>query len=178
MTWTIEKQRESHKRWYNKLIKNPLRLKKFKERQHLNRLKRRENPEKIKEDLESTNKWRCTLNGIYISLKNRKRNDFDLNKEEFIKWYENQDKKCSYCNLTLEEIRKLPSPYNRKNGLTKYSIDRKDNDIGYTIDNITLCCFTCNTIKNNFLTYEEMLKIGKEIIEPKLRLLLINEQII
>ena len=168
-----EQIREYHRNYYKKRKKDPkwVQYKKEISQEHYKKIKETD-PERLKRYRQATEKWRLTINGIFISLRNRKRKDFNLNKEEFIKWYENQDKKCSYCNLTLEEIRKLPSPYNRKNGLAKYSIDRKNNDLGYTIDNITLSCFTCNTIKNNFLTYEEMLKIGKEIIEPKLRLLL------
>ena len=105
-------------------------------------------------------------------LKNRGRKDFKLSKHEFEEWYRKQDKKCAYCDLTLEEIRKLPYPYNRKNGLLKYSIDRKDSNLGYQIDNLALCCFTCNTIKNNLLSYEEMKIIGEKILKPKLKKLI------
>jgi len=172
MSWSKTQQKNSYKKWYKKLTNNPKRFKKFKEKKKKYQKERRKNIKLVIEDYNRTNRWRATTNGIYCSLKNRNRKDFNLTKEDFINWYEIQEKKCSYCNLTLEEIRKLPYPYNRKNGLVKYSIDRKDNNIGYCINNITLCCFTCNTIKNNFLTYEEMLKIGREIIEPKLRLIL------
>jgi len=118
------------------------------------------------------NEWRATPSGIYTSLKNRGRKDFNLNKDEFIRWYEKQPKKCSYCQLTMEQINKLPPPYDRKNGLVKFSIDRKDNSIGYTIKNIALCCFTCNTIKNNFLNYKDMVKIGRDILIPKFKKIL------
>ena len=47
------------------------------------------------------------------------------------------------------------------------SIDCKDNDLGYTIDNIVLACDRCNFIKSNIFTYEEMCFIGENLIKPK-----------
>ena len=172
MSWTKEQQKASHVRWYIKMRGDPIRSEKYDNKGKEEWIKIKNNPEKLLKYKSSIGKWRSTVSGIYVSLRNRGRKDFDLKKEDFIEWYNKQEGKCSYCKLTLEEIRKLPPPYNRKNGLNKFSIDRKDNNLGYTIENITLSCFTCNTIKNNFLTYEEMLKIGKDIIEPKLRKLL------
>lgn len=136
------------------------------------RQRAKNNPELSKIIKQRINNWRATPSGIYTSLKNRGRYDFTLSKEEFVEWYNHQSSKCGYCGLTLEQIRKLPYPYNRKNGLIKFSIDRKDNAVGYTLKNIFLCCFTCNTIKNNLLTYEEMQKIGKTILVPKFKNLL------
>jgi len=48
------------------------------------------------------------------------------------------------------------------------TIDRKDNNKGYTPDNVVPACFLCNKIKGNFFTEEEMLRIGKEFVAPKL----------
>ncbi len=50
------------------------------------------------------------------------------------------------------------------------TIDRKDNLKGYTPDNVVSACFVCNRIKGNFFTYEDMCKIGKEYVQPKLKL--------
>ena len=49
---------------------------------------------------------------------------------------------CHYCN-------KLPSnKYKKKSSVLIYNgIDRKDNDIGYTIDNCVPCCRSCNGSK-------------------------------
>lgn len=184
-----ERLKNFRKEKWKKIKSNPELLKKYREYQkeyarlHRNderiKLQRKKDYKKIKENpflLEKYNRirneWRTTPSGIYTSLKNRGRHDFNLKKEDFLEWYEKQEKKCVYCGLTLEEIRKLPFPYNRKNGKNKYSIDRKDSSRGYFLDNMTLSCFTCNTIKNNFLTFEEMKKVGEIIITPKLRNLL------
>lgn len=68
---------------------------------------------------------------------------------------------CHYCNV--EPSNKIQSN-NREyiyNG-----IDRKNNDLGYTIDNCVPCCTQCNKAKRN-LSYEELsefsgLLIGKQ----------------
>ena len=45
----------------------------------------------------------------------------------------------------------------------RFSIDRKKNGIGYSLDNIVLACSRCNSIKSDYFTEEEMLKIGNFI---------------
>lgn len=164
----LEQKRKYAREYYKKYRNNPEYQKYRKE--YWSRIS--SNPELYSRRKDAVNRWRGTISGIYTSLKNRRRNDFRITKKEFVEWYEKQEKKCSYCGITLEEIKRLPYPYNRKNGLVKLSIDRKDNSAGYKIDNITLSCFTCNTIKNNFFTYDEMRKIGQKIISPKLKRLL------
>lgn len=105
-----------------------------------------------------------TPEGIYRILKGSaiKRNlSVDFKIEVFIKWYNNQEQKCYYCNRTLNEIKRDIKERNvNKNRL---SIDRKDNTKGYNLDNIVLACMRCNTIKSSYFTEKEMLKIGKLI---------------
>jgi hypothetical protein len=43
------------------------------------------------------------------------------------------------------------------------TIDRKDNNFGYTSKNIVLACDICNVVKSNIFTEKEMLEIGKII---------------
>lgn len=50
---------------------------------------------------------------------------------------------CHYCGGKLNE--------------TGYGLDRKDSDKGYTLENVVPCCHSCNTIKSNKLSYEEMI---------------------
>lgn len=45
--------------------------------------------------------------------------------------------------------------------------DRLNNDLGHTKDNVVPCCASCNTMRNNFFTYDEMKKIGKVVREIK-----------
>jgi len=173
--WTeTKKDKESHdknKKYHRDYYRNSSKEKKIENNK--NRwIRTKNNPELFKKNKENVNRWRSTPSGIYTSLKNRGRKDFSLEKKEFIEWYDRQEKKCSYCGLTIEEINKLPSPFDRKNGKMKFSIDRKDSNLGYEINNITLSCFTCNTIKNNFLSFDDMKKIGEIILKPKLNKIL------
>jgi len=43
----------------------------------------------------------------------------------------------------------------------KFSIDRKDNNKGYTKNNSAACCFYCNQIKSNKFFESEMLRVGE-----------------
>lgn len=49
---------------------------------------------------------------------------------------------CHYCHQSINP--------------TGSGLDRKDSDLGYTFDNVVPCCGDCNKIKNDILTYEEM----------------------
>lgn len=107
-------------------------------------------------------KYGQTSSGIYTGIKRsaRKRNiQFEISQEEFINWYENQELKCTYCNI-LQKLLKLLK-WGRKNCRNHIQTDRKDNDKGYTLDNICLACDVCNVAKSDNISFEEMLKIGK-----------------
>lgn len=60
--------------------------------------------------------------------------------------------RCHYCNCEPKQIRKAGSGeiylYN--------GVDRKDNGLGYTVENSLPCCFFCNSAKRN-KSYEEFL---------------------
>ncbi len=63
--------------------------------------------------------------------------EFDLSKEEFMKFWNST---CYYCGSEIDGI----------------GLDRVDNNIGYNIRNVIPCCFTCNKMKgcmdiNNFI---------------------------
>ncbi len=68
---------------------------------------------------------------------------FELTLKDFIDLW---NKPCSYCNASIKGI----------------GIDRKDNHIGYTIDNILSCCTTCNFMKGK-LTNDEFISKCVEI---------------
>lgn len=56
--------------------------------------------------------------------------DFSISFEQFMSlWRE----PCFYCGLDIDGI----------------GIDRKDNSVGYTFDNIVSCCFFCNRMKSD-----------------------------
>lgn len=49
--------------------------------------------------------------------------------------------KCIYCSG------KLPA--------TRVGLDRINNSLGYTDDNVQACCYTCNRVKSDIFTHEE-----------------------
>jgi len=59
-----------------------------------------------------------------------------------------------------KELRKLPCEYcggpRSENGV---GLDRKDNSKGYSIGNVAPCCPTCNYVKRDEFTYEEMVTV-------------------
>lgn len=53
---------------------------------------------------------------------------------------------CYYCGGTLPQ--------------TGCGLDRKDNDLDYTVDNVLPCCTICNSVRNRFFSVQEMERIG------------------
>jgi hypothetical protein len=74
---------------------------------------------------------------------------------------------CHYCGvseLLLKfycDVMGINTPF--------MTIDRKDNNQGYTLQNCVTACFLCNKIKGNFFSYQEMVEIGKIFVQPKLK---------
>lgn len=65
------------------------------------------------------------------------------------------------CDLELPDVQALIlSPCTYCNSIDRIEIDRKNNDLGYTKDNVAPACHRCNTIKSNVATYEEMMFIA------------------
>jgi endogenous inhibitor of DNA gyrase (YacG/DUF329 family) len=110
-------------------------------------------------------KWFFSSIGIYYLTRTRAKNrdiEFNITKEDFINWYDNQNKKCIYCDRTEEQIKSSPR-MGKDRTERRLSIDRLDNNKGYEMGNIGLACKKCNMIKSSEFTYEEMLEIGKII---------------
>ena len=81
--------------------------------------------------------------GIYRRLKSsaiQHNRELSLSFEQFIVWRNQQPLVCHYCGKLLTAHGK------QSDSLT---IDRVDNNGGYTEDNITLCCYGCNSGKGN-----------------------------
>lgn len=63
---------------------------------------------------------------------------------------------CAYCGITVE-----------KDGGAGYWLDRIDNDLGYTVDNILPCCGRCNRIRGADLNVEQMFQVGEILKQEK-----------
>lgn len=85
--------------------------------------------------------------------------EFNINPWDFVKWYEGQPQTCYYCG------RELTKGKNRKHQLTDETFDRKDNDRGYSLDNIALACRRCNLMKGSWLTEGQMLEIAERFFK-------------
>ncbi len=113
---------------------------------------------------ESQRKYYLSTNGYYSRLRASAFSrgiSFDMEKEEFIYWFEQRENICYYCNCKLERAMR------RKLSLVNLTIDRKDNSLGYEINNIVKSCRRCNLIKGSWFTTKEMLAIASLYLRPK-----------
>jgi 5-methylcytosine-specific restriction endonuclease McrA len=109
----------------------------------------------------SQKKFQSSPEGIYVAIKHRMKNKniyLNFNKQDFVNWYNIQPKECIYCKRPESE-----AIQDKKGKYKRLTIDRKDNNKGYELNNIALCCYRCNNIKGDWLSYEEMLIIGIQI---------------
>ena len=105
--------------------------------------------------------------GIYsVVMGGAKRRNLlvEITKEQFVSWYVGAEKTCFYCHRTTEQVDERNDYFAKRS--KRLTVDRLNNDTGYSIDNIVLCCYRCNMIKGDFFTKDEMLEIGK-IIQKK-----------
>lgn len=128
---------------------------------------------------ECTNKrakvYRETPSGVYTNIKSRqafyKRHEHwrykpvKISREDFIAWYESQQKVCHYCGIHETELSQVNDTQNTK--AKRLTVDCIDNDMGYSLDNIVLACGRCNFIKNDFFTHEQMLWIGQNFVRSR-----------
>lgn len=77
----------------------------------------------------------------YSSFKARLKDRVKLSKEQYCQIF-SDDPSCIYCGA---KIRGIGS-----------GLDRIDNKLDYTVDNVNPCCGTCNDIRGDNLSVEEM----------------------
>jgi hypothetical protein len=119
----------------------------------------------------------CTdkKNGVLSSVRNRKKpfeslyNKFVYDRKRFEQTctitYEQflmftKFEECHYCAKKLEWSR-----FRIQDRSSRYNLDRKDSTGGYTVENCVVCCWECNELKGNRLTYGEMLVAMQAICE-------------
>jgi hypothetical protein len=83
--------------------------------------------------------------------------NFDLDVEQFRKMTKED---CHYCG---DEPKTLFKPKARFGGYLSNGIDRKDNSIGYTIENSFPCCRVCNQMKSD-RSYEDFIARCERIV--------------
>lgn len=86
--------------------------------------------------------------------------ELNISIKEFSDWHKGVAKICEYCGINNESLKKVYKPF-----FAKFSIDRKDNDKGYSLDNICYCCMKCNAIKSDTIPYIDMKEIGNKYLK-------------
>lgn len=101
---------------------------------------------------------RKSLISSYKDNAKRKNIEFNLTDDEMTNLFQLN---CFYCGSEPKNI------YTRKNlfGFYIYNgIDRKNNNLGYTLDNVVPCCTQCNYIKHTF-NYDDFVVWIKKVYE-------------
>jgi len=104
---------------------------------------------------------------VYTNLKtSSKKRDmpFLITREEFYRWYREKKQECEYCGLPDISIDQY---CNRGRKLRRFTIDRKDNSLPYTIENMCFSCWTCNRGKSDIFGYAEWMEIAQKYIKPR-----------
>lgn len=114
--------------------------------------------EKIKPNGESS------LNYMFLTYKRNAKNRsyiFDLNKEQFRELTKGS---CYYCGLPPNTEHKYWTHANvkKKTPYLGNGIDRKNNSLGYTLENCVACCKICNVAKAS-LSIKEFLQWVKRV---------------
>ena len=127
---------------------------------------------------DSMREWHRSYSGLYrrknpirYHLELLKRRGCLLAYEEFKSWYERQTRECCYCHIPEKVVEIIRWGYNlswnNKPSILFLTIDRKNSEMGYLIDNICFSCSVCNSLKNHFFTEEEFKEIAIKYIKPK-----------
>ncbi len=74
-----------------------------------------------------------------------------MSEQEFVAWYLEQPDCCTYCGLTIAEVKRLRL-MTRSGYYVSWDIDRIDPSRLYEPGNLALSCFACNTAKGAHLT--------------------------
>lgn len=122
---------------------------------------------------EHSKRHRQTPRGIYSALKGRatyrrKYKDYHevtITRDEFVDWYNTQEKKCSYCDLPEEHLELMKTAFDGR--INRLEVDCIDNDAGYAVGNLALACHRCNFFKLNFFSFNEMREIAQKYFKPK-----------
>lgn len=109
--------------------------------------KRDANPEKQRA-ISRTNKSRFS---IAVSRSKTRKIDWGLTLDQWTFLVIGET--CHYCDGPLQE--------------TGVGLDRKDNSIGYLLENVIPCCCACNRIKGQTISYTEMIAIAKLLKEMR-----------
>jgi len=117
------------------------------------------------EDIKTYLKYMCKMKTSVYKQYHKKNPSkyhlFELSHEQILEMYEKQEGKCFYSGLIMTFENRQP---------LSISIDRVDNQKGYTLENTVLCCFSVNIFKGKYdiKDIEEIvLAMAKQIVNKK-----------
>ncbi len=115
-------------------------------------------------------KWYDSHTQELQSLQQHFENNCFLSIERFVEIYNSTERKCHYCNITEEKIRRLKkeNKIKTKRFITRgktLEVDRINPFQPYEEGNLVLCCYWCNNAKTDEFSEEEFKKIGKVMEE-------------
>lgn len=147
----LARQRER----YKEIMNDPEASEEFKKKQQEYKQACQKDPQKKARQAAWSHRWHHSLHGVawqYRNAAQRRRLEWALTDEQAIALFRTS---CHYCGI----------PPNPRNG-----IDRKDNAVGYTTENVLPCCSVCNYAKRT-MSYAEFLawleRAAKHIAERK-----------
>lgn len=94
------------------------------------------------------NGYPSAFNGLYADYRKgakRRGLEFRLSRADM---YDLTKQRCSYCGCEPNQVIRNPS---WKDSYTYNGLDRVNNAVGYTLDNVVTCCKTCNYAKGQML---------------------------
>lgn len=103
---------------------------------------------KVKRLPEGVSARNTVVNG-YKKSANKAKREWKLSNEDVNRLFEGN---CHYCGALPSNCRKTKSG----DSFCYNGIDRKNNDLGYTLDNVVSCCRDCNMAKSG-RSYEDFL---------------------
>jgi hypothetical protein len=106
------------------------------------------------------------LLNMYKKNANRRKLEFNISESEFLNLVQSN---CFYCgkkptNISYNHFKSSTEKAIEHGKFIYNGLDRLDNNIGYTIDNVVPCCKTCNTAKMQ-MTQQEFFDWIKQVYE-------------
>ena len=157
MPYSTKDKHNKHSREYSR--QNPEKVKEYRKRW-------RDKPENKEKERLYRQQYQKTPSWFYSSLANRKRHKVLFSRQEFIGWYNQQEKECYYCGIP-ENIFLKATIFKRGKNSHRLEIDRKDSSESYKLNNIVLSCPICNVLKSNIFSVKETKEISQNYIKPK-----------
>lgn len=106
------------------------------------------------------------FNDLYSRYFNEQRRELFEEAKSFLKWYDEQNESCNYCEISQSDLYRIVESRNGNltlNLKTKRSkgtleIEKRDPNKGYTFSNSILACPFCNNAKSNLISEEDWRK--------------------